>query len=89
MALGATRPVVVRAFASRAVVLALAGTSLGLVLAAFASRVAASQLYGFTDRDPMAYALAAASLFAISIAAALIAAARAASVDPLTALRQE
>jgi predicted permease len=80
MALGATKSRVVGSFASRAASLALAGTTSGIGLAIAGSRVAASQLYGFAAQDPATYAAAAAALLAISVAA------KAAAVDPLTAL---
>jgi ABC-type antimicrobial peptide transport system permease subunit len=89
MALGATRTRVVRSFASAAIALALAGTAIGVMMAIAGSRVAASQLYGFPARDPATYAAAAAVLLAISGAAALIAAAKAAGVDPMATLRRD
>jgi len=65
------------------------GLLLGLPLAVGAGRLIAAQLYGVSFWDPLALTIAAASLAACALVAALIPAARAASISPMTALRTE
>jgi len=65
------------------------GLVLGLPLAVGAGRLLAAQLYGVTFWDPLALALAAGSLGACAFCAAIIPAARAASISPIAALRAE
>lgn len=71
--------------------MALVGTglALGLVLAALAARLLSGVLYGTSALDPVAYGAATAVLVAIALIANGLPAARAAQVDPVTALRQE
>src|SRR5205807_775354 len=65
----------------------LAGVVIGIPAAIAATRLAASQLYGVSPTDP-AYSLGAALILLLClIIAAYVPARRAASVDPLTALR--
>jgi putative ABC transport system permease protein len=65
------------------------GLGLGLLLAAVAGRVAESQLFGVSTRDPVVYAAAALAMVLVGLAAALPAARRALRVDPARALRAE
>ena len=62
---------------------------LGLPLAVGAGRLIAAQLYGVSFWDPLALAIAAGALAACAFFAALIPAARAASISPMSALRTE
>ena len=66
-----------------------AGLALGLPLAVGAGRLISSQLYGVSFWDPLALAIAVASLGACAFVAAIIPAGRAASISPMTALRTE
>jgi predicted permease len=89
MALGADRVTVVDLVLRGAFKRVVAGLVLGLPLAVGAGRLISAQLYGVPFWDPMALALAAASLAACAFAAAIIPAGRAASISPMNALRTE
>jgi len=89
MALGADRRSVVKmvlAGASRRVLL---GLLVGIPLAIGAGKLISSRLYGVTSWDPMALGLAAVALAISAFFAAIIPAGRAASISPMTALRNE
>jgi putative ABC transport system permease protein len=61
----------------------------GLAIALAGARAATSLLYGLTAHDPSTIAMSAAALIAIGLLAGLIPSARAASIDPATALRKD
>jgi ABC-type antimicrobial peptide transport system permease subunit len=67
----------------------VAGLALGLVAAAGASRFLSSLLFGITQYDTVAFAIAPAVLIVVALAACLVPAWRAAAVDPAEALRAE
>jgi putative ABC transport system permease protein len=69
--------------------LALVGCVLGLGGAAAASVLLRSFLFGVSPFDPLVMVLTAASVFLLAFAASVIPARRAASVDPMQALRSE
>lgn len=89
MALGARRGDVSRAVIAGASRLVLVGAALGAAGALAAGRVLESQLYGVRPNDPLVIAAAPLVLAAAALLACLAPAHRAASVDPLAALRQE
>jgi putative ABC transport system permease protein len=89
MALGAQRRAVIAMVAQNALGLALAGTVLGVPAALFATRWVQSMLFGLTPTDPSTILSAALVLMAAALLAAYFPARRAASVDPMTALRHE
>ena len=89
MALGADTSNVVRLVLRGAFSRVVAGLILGLPLAVGAGRLLAAQLYGVSFWDPFALALAAGSLAACALIAALIPAGRAASISPIRALRTD
>ena len=89
MALGARRSDVSRAVLRNAARLILAGSTIGVLCTIAAARVLESLLYGVRPRDPIVIAAAPLVLGAIALLACLAPAHRAASVDPMTALRQE
>jgi len=60
-----------------------------VVAALFATRLLRSMLFEVDPLDPAVLAASAASLFLLALAASLIPARRAASVDPMQALRSE
>jgi ABC-type lipoprotein release transport system permease subunit len=60
-----------------------------LPLALAATKVLQSMLFGVQPRDPATFAAALVGIAAVSLAASLIPALRAASVDPMVALREE
>ena len=65
------------------------GLALGIPLAIGAGRLISAQLYGVTGWDPAALSVAVAALAVCGFAAAIIPALRAASIDPMSALRTE
>ena len=87
-ALGASRTVILTQVLSRVCALALAGVVLGLSATLALGQFLASLLVGVSPRDVPTLAGAAGVLGAAAILAAWIPARRAASVDPVAALRQ-
>jgi ABC-type antimicrobial peptide transport system permease subunit len=67
----------------------LIGLVLGLPLAVGAGRLISAQLYGVSSWDPLALTIAATALAICSFCAAMIPANRAASIQPMNALRIE
>jgi ABC-type antimicrobial peptide transport system permease subunit len=65
------------------------GLLLGLPLAVGAGKLVAAQLYGVASWDPAALTFAAVALAVCSFFAAIIPANRAASIQPMKALRSE
>jgi ABC-type antimicrobial peptide transport system permease subunit len=89
VALGAERRAVVLHVVRRGVLLGGAGIALdAAVTLAVAGRVA-PPLFDVSPRDPLVYALVAAAMLGVAIAASLVPARRAARVDPVVALRSE
>jgi putative ABC transport system permease protein len=65
------------------------GIAAGLGPAGLLTPLLASQIYGVTARDPIAFGAAALALGTLSMVAALLPARRALHIDPIAALRQE
>jgi putative ABC transport system permease protein len=89
MALGAGTAAVARMVMRQAVSLVAAGIILGVAGAAASTRLLQTWLYGVTPLDGWTFALSAATMLAIGVAAAYLPARRAARIDPLMALRSE
>ncbi len=89
MALGAQRAAVLWMVLRGSLAVSLAGVALGLPLAVFGARLLEAMLFGVQPNDPRIFAAAVAGILAVAAAASLIPARRAASVDPITALRQD
>jgi predicted permease len=89
MALGADARGVLRLVLLRAFGMVAAGLVLGIPVAIGAGHLMAAQLYGVTGWDPVALSVATGALAVSAFAAALIPALRAASIDPMIALRTE
>jgi predicted permease len=89
VALGASAAGVVAWVVRRAVGPALVGVAVGLVAAAFLTRVLASLLFEVSPLSLPVYGAAAASLGAIAILAALLPARRATQVNPVVILSEE
>ncbi len=89
MALGASRGAVVRMILGETGRLAAVGLAIGWGLTYFATRAAASLIYGVTPGDPTAMAIASVGLIGLALFASFIPARRAAGIDPAAALRQE
>jgi predicted permease len=89
MALGAARSRIVLSIVREAVTVIAIGGAVGLVLAAAATRLVRHLLYGSASTDWIVYAAAAALVLVVGLLASLTPARRAASVEPLIALRCE
>ena len=89
LALGSPRSGILGLIFGSAAKLAIAGCVIGLVGAAAASRLLQSFLFGVSSFDPMVLALAAICVLLLALAAAYLPARRAATVDPMQALRSE
>jgi putative ABC transport system permease protein len=89
MALGAQRGMVLRMILKEALGLVAAGVLLGAVALFFAVRFIQNMLFGVSAFDPASLAVTMLLLAIVALAAALPPALRAASVDPMVALRAE
>jgi ABC-type lipoprotein release transport system permease subunit len=89
MALGARGSDISRAVLRNAGRLILAGSAIGVLGAMAAARVMESLLYGVRPHDPAVIAAAPLVLGAVALLACVVPAHRAASVEPMAALRQE
>ena len=88
MALGAPRTSILRLVISSTAVMLAAGVAMGLALSVVLSRVVGSWAGG-TPRDPLTLLLAAVVLMLVSVLACIGPAWRAATVNPVVALRYE
>ena len=89
IALGAARRDVSRLFLRHGFLLAVVGIAVGIVAAAFVTRVMATLLYGVSALDVVTYAAVAAGLGGTALLASYLPALRASRVDPAEALRWE
>jgi len=89
LALGAQRLSVMGLVLSSGARLGLAGCGIGAAVAVFATRLLRSLLFQVDPLDPFVLVLAALSVFVLTLAASLIPARRAASIEPMQALRAE
>jgi putative ABC transport system permease protein len=87
MALGAQGRSVIGMVLSQSLSIVAIGMIAGLPLALLAGRAVASQLYGISSYDVAALSFAAAALVVVAIAASVVPARRAVTVDPLESLR--
>jgi ABC-type antimicrobial peptide transport system permease subunit len=87
MALGAQGRSVVGMVLGQSLTIVAIGLIAGLPLALLAGRAVASQLYGVGAYDLVALAFAATALVTVAIAASVVPARRAVTVDPLESLR--
>jgi putative ABC transport system permease protein len=89
MALGSQRSGILGLVFLSAIKLALTGCGLGLVGAAAASHLLQSFLFGVGPFDPLVLTLASVCVLLLALAASLLPARRAASIDPMKALRAD
>ena len=89
LALGAQRGGVLRLVLAWGAKLALAGCVIGAIGAVFATRLVRALLFNVNPLDPLVLVLAAVSIFLLALAASLVPARRAASIQPMQALRME
>jgi putative ABC transport system permease protein len=89
IALGAASGRVVRLVLGEVGRIVIAGVIIGVVLSLGATRLVHSFLYGLKPTDPVVLGVAAMTLCAVGVVAALLPAWRAARMDPVAALREE
>lgn len=89
IALGAGRADVLGLVIGQAMLLVLTGLVLGLAGAVAGGRLLQTMIYGISPGDPLLLSVACATLTITSVIAAYMPATRAASVDPMEALRSE
>lgn len=89
IALGASRADVLRLIIVQGMRKALVGGAVGLIAAILLTRAMASILYGVRPTDVLTFALVPLGLGAVALIACYIPAARAAAIDPISALRSE
>jgi hypothetical protein len=89
VALGAQRRQVLWMILRGSLWVTAAGVAVGLPLAIAATKALQSMLFGVKPRDPTTFAAALAGIAVVSLVASMIPALRAASVDPMVALRDE
>lgn len=89
VALGAARRDVLRLVIGQSMRMSTVGALIGLLLAAGATQLLVSLLYGVRPLDPVSFGAAAAIFCALALAASWLPARRAASVNPVEALRTE
>jgi predicted permease len=89
MALGSQRAQILRLVLLSGLKLGLAGAAIGAIGAIFATRLMRSLLFEVDPVDPAVIALAAFAILLLALAASLLPARRAASINPVEALRAE
>lgn len=89
MALGSQRSAILGLVLLSAVKLALAGCVIGLIAAAATSHLLNSLLFAVSPFDPLVLSLAAVFVIVLALVASLLPAARAASTNPMQALRTD
>jgi predicted permease len=89
MALGATQGNVARMVLQEIAGISVVGLTVGLVAAYATGRIIESQLFGVKAGDPFVFATAAVLLIIVAVLAGWLPARKAASVDPMVALRYE
>ena len=89
MAVGARRGQVVWMILKGSLLLTMAGVVMGIPLAMLVGRALTSSLYGVKPLDAVSYLFAVVGVALVAFAASAVPARRAASVDPMRALRTE
>lgn len=89
MALGANARSILSMILREAATLLSIGLAIGIILALIAGAAAQALLYGLHPSDPLTIAIAVAALAAVAILASFLPAQRAATLNPMQALRQE
>ena len=89
MALGAQRPEVLGMIVKESLIIAALGIVVGIPASLAAGGALRSMLYGLEPGDPWVLVLTLSAIIAVTIAAAILPARRAAALDPMRALRME
>jgi putative ABC transport system permease protein len=88
IALGQQPSRVIRQVVGRGALLVAIGSAIGLIAAAFLTRILATLLYGVKATDPLSMAAAVVVLLAVGMLAAFVPARRASLTDPAVVLRE-
>jgi putative ABC transport system permease protein len=88
LALGADRPAILKLVLGQGMLLAAIGLALGLAGAVALTRTLSGLVYGVGTLDPLTFLAVPALLCVVALLACFLPARRAASVDPITTLRQ-
>jgi ABC-type antimicrobial peptide transport system permease subunit len=89
MALGARRGRVLAQVMTQTLIMAMTGAIVGVVAAAMTTKTLSDFMFGLSERDPLTLFLVAVTLVAIAMAAGLLPARRAATLDPVRAIKAE
>jgi ABC-type antimicrobial peptide transport system permease subunit len=89
LALGSGKAVIFRQVIEQGMRLTLIGLTLGIVASIFLTRFLRSMLFGVGTTDLLTFVIVAAGLCVVALIACYLPARRAASVDPMQALRTE
>ena len=88
-ALGASQGAIVRLVLGSGIAVVATGLTVGLLVAAGATKYLQGSLYGISPTDPITFAAVVVLLFLVTLAAQGVPIVRAMHVDPAVALRQE
>ena len=89
MALGASASNIIATVAGQAAAMTVAGVVAGIAGALALARLMEGLVFGISTHDPWTFALAAVVLVVVSLVATAIPARRAATLEPIAALRDE
>ena len=88
LALGADRPAILKLVLGQGLLLTVMGLAIGVAGAVMLTRTLSGLIYGVGRLDPLTFAAVPALLCVVALLACFLPARRAASVDPITTLRQ-
>jgi len=89
VALGASRPQILRLVVGRELVISVIGAAIGMGAAFLLTRGLSAMLYGVTATDPLVFVSVPVLLIAVSVVASYVPARKATAIDPLIALRHD
>ena len=89
VALGASRPQILRLVVGRELVTSMIGAAIGVGAAFMLTRGLSAMLYGVAATDPLVFVSMPVLLIAVSVVASYVPARKATTIDPLVALRYE
>ena len=89
VALGASRPQILRLVVGRELVTSMIGAAIGVGAAFILTRGLSAMLYDVTATDPLVFVCMPVLLIAVSVVASYVPARKATTIDPLVALRYE